>query len=92
MPPFAGLWNPSNVWFGRLAVRFQQWFMVACIGPLATINCEPGQARKGAAAAVDLGAGVWLVQAATILLQLTPSARDSSGIIDPDYRIQAEDS
>ena len=36
------------------------------IGPLATINREPGQARKGAAAAVDSGAGVWLVRAATL--------------------------
>lgn len=42
-------------------------FMVACIGPLATINREPGQARKGAAAAVDSCAGVWLVRAATRL-------------------------
>jgi len=40
--------------------------MVTCIGPLATINREPGQAWKGAAAAVDLGAGVWLVQVATL--------------------------
>ncbi len=40
--------------------------MVTCIGPLATINREPGQARKGAAAAVDSGAGVWLVQVATL--------------------------
>lgn len=30
-------------------------------GASATINREPGQARKGAAAAVDLGAGVLLV-------------------------------
>ena len=40
--------------------------MVTCIGPLATIYREPGQARKGAAAAVDSGAGVWLVQVATL--------------------------
>jgi len=40
--------------------------MVARVGPLATISCEPGQARKGAAAAVDLGAGVWLVRVATL--------------------------
>jgi hypothetical protein len=39
--------------------------MVTRIGPLATINCEPRQARKGATAAVDLGAGVWLVRVAT---------------------------
>ena len=39
--------------------------MAACAGPLATINREPGQTRKGAAAAVDSGAGVWLVQVAT---------------------------
>jgi len=42
--------------------------MVTCIGPLATINREPGQTRKGAAAAVDSGAGVWLVQVATHFL------------------------
>jgi len=39
--------------------------MAACAGPLATISCEPRQARKGAAAAVDSGAGVWLVQVAS---------------------------
>ncbi len=41
--------------------------MVACAGPLATISCEPRQARKGAAAAVASSAGVWLVQVASIL-------------------------
>src|SRR5690606_31255389 len=35
--------------------------MVGAAGPLATISREPGQARKGAAAAVTLCAGVWLV-------------------------------
>ena len=30
-------------------------------GPLATTSCEPRQARKGAAAAADSGAGVRLV-------------------------------
>ena len=39
--------------------------MAARIGPLATINCELRQARKGATAAVDSGAGVWLVRVAT---------------------------
>ena len=39
---------------------------VACAGPLATRSCEPRQAWKGAAAAVDLGAGVWLVQVTLI--------------------------
>ncbi len=38
--------------------------MVACIGPLAAIDCEPRQARKGATVAVDSGAEVWLVQVA----------------------------
>ena len=42
-------------------------FLVACIRPLATISCEPRQARKGAAVTVDLGAGVWRVWAASIL-------------------------
>ena len=41
--------------------------MVTRIGPLATINREPGQARKGAATAVDSGAGVWLVRVATLI-------------------------
>jgi len=30
------------------------------LGPLAMILCEPGQARKGAAAADDSCAGMWL--------------------------------
>jgi len=40
--------------------------MVACIGPLATVNCEPRQAWKGAAAAVVPCAGVWWVWVASI--------------------------
>ncbi len=40
--------------------------MVAPAGPLATISCEPRQARKGAAAATDSGAGVWRAGVATI--------------------------
>ncbi len=40
--------------------------MVAGVGPLATIICEPRQARKGATAAVDSGAGVWLALVASI--------------------------
>jgi hypothetical protein len=39
--------------------------MVALAGPLATTSCEPRQARKGAAAAMDSGAGVWRAGAAT---------------------------
>lgn len=34
--------------------------MVTCVGLLATRYCELGQAWKGAAVAVDSGAGVWL--------------------------------
>jgi hypothetical protein len=41
--------------------------MAGRIGPLATIYREPGQARKGAAAAVDSSAGVWLVRTATFI-------------------------
>ena len=40
--------------------------MVTHSGPLATIGCEPRQARKGAAAAADSSAGVWLVWVATL--------------------------
>ena len=39
--------------------------MAARIGPPATTSCEPRQARKGAAAAVASGAGVWPVGVAT---------------------------
>ncbi len=47
--------------------------MVAWVGPLATINREPGQAWKGAATAVDLCAGVWLVRVAALnSLIITP--------------------
>ena len=31
-------------------------------GPFATIDRKPRQTRKGAAAAVDSGAGVWLLR------------------------------
>ena len=40
--------------------------MVAPIGSLATRNCEPRQARKGATVAVDVCAEMWLVGAASI--------------------------
>jgi len=56
--------------------------MVACIGPLATVNCEPRQAWKGAAAAVDPCAGVWWVRAASILL-VAPALSDL-----PDYGVK----
>ena len=39
--------------------------MAVHVGPLATQNREPGQARKGAAAAVDGCAGVWLAGTAS---------------------------
>jgi len=42
--------------------------MVTRVGPLATQSCEPRQARKGAAAAVVAGAGVWLAWVATFHL------------------------
>ena len=42
--------------------------MVGHVGPLATRSREPGQARKGAAAAVDVCAGVRLAGLATLLL------------------------
>lgn len=42
--------------------------MVCCIGTLATRSCEPRQARKGAAAAADSGAGMLLVQCAALTI------------------------
>lgn len=41
--------------------------MEAPIGPPATLTCELGQARKGATAAGDVCAGMWLVGAFTHL-------------------------
>ena len=38
---------------------------VAPVGLSATISCEPRQARKGAAAATDSGAGEWWAGVAT---------------------------
>lgn|GEM_PF-6784414 len=43
--------------------------MAARAGPLATIYCEPRQAWKGAAAAIDSGAGVWRVRVATLFVR-----------------------
>ena len=42
-------------------------FMVVSVGPLATQSCEPRQVRKEAAAAMEAGAGVWLVLTTTLL-------------------------
>jgi hypothetical protein len=41
--------------------------MATTIGPLAVVAGEPRQARKGAAAAGDPGAGVWLIGVASQL-------------------------
>ena len=46
--------------------------MVGPAGPLATISREPGQARKGAAAAVTLCAGVWLAGSTSSFQALAP--------------------
>ena len=47
--------------------------MVTCSGSLATISCEPRQARKGATVTVTSGAGVWLEQVATSITDATDS-------------------
>ena len=41
--------------------------MEAPFGPPATLTCEPGQARKGAATMSDVCAGMWLEGASTHL-------------------------
>ncbi len=46
---------------------FSKYLLLFCFndggptGPLATIDCEPRQARKGAAVTFDSSAGVWLL-------------------------------
>ncbi len=42
--------------------------MVDRIGPLAMICCEPRQAWKGAAAAADSCAEVWLIRLTTLII------------------------
>ena len=59
--------------------------MVARIGPPATTSREPGQARKGAAAAVDSGAGVWLVRAAAFLAACRQAAIISPHAVDTGF-------
>ena len=44
----------------RRAPAKERRFLWWALGPLAMILCEPGQARKGAAAADDSCAGMWL--------------------------------
>jgi len=46
--------------------------MVGPAGPPATISREPGQAWKGAAAAVTLCAGVWLVGFTSMTTSISP--------------------
>jgi len=46
--------------------------MEAPIGPPATLTREPGQAWKGAAAASDVCAGMWLVGVSTHLAFVKP--------------------
>jgi hypothetical protein len=58
-------------------------------GPLATIRCEPRQARKGAAAAADSSAGVWLVWVATFYwrgVRVVEGARLESVYTPKGYR------
>lgn len=56
--------------------------MVARIGPLATKNCEPGQAWKGAAAAVNSCAGVWRIRAAANVTGYSHCSPDTVGFRD----------
>ena len=65
LPARAPYRSRCGVCAGLLTARMHL-SMVACAGPLATIHCELRQARKGATAAVNSGAGVWLVQVATL--------------------------
>ena len=65
--------------------------MVALVGPPATLNCEPRQARKGATVAVAACAGMWLAGAASILspeITLLPMGHFSS--IDSPPRFFAQ--
>jgi len=58
--------------------------MVGPAGPLATISREPGQARKGAAAAVTLCAGVWLVGFTSMTISPLQGVRSDRAVIKGD--------
>ncbi len=60
--------------------------MVAPVGPPATRNCEPRQARKGATVAMDVCAGMWLAGAIAfsgILYEALPSADSLTSSTSP---------
>ncbi len=58
--------NPTLSANHRPSVDNLRFSMATKIGPLAVVTGEPRQARKGAAAAGDPGAGVRLVGVATL--------------------------
>ena len=65
-PALCYFYGPGCGWLSGPA------FMVVAVGPPATRNREPGQTRKGAAAAVEACAGVWLAETATPLMRADP--------------------
>ncbi len=66
--------------------------MVGPVGPPATINREPGQARKGAAAAVTSCAGVWLAGFTSIYIpSIIDSEHRSRTGLDVRYLVQMLD-
>lgn len=72
--------------------------MVGPAGPPATISREPGQARKGAAAAVTLCAGVWLVGFTSMTIYIpsfdcqASAPCESERVLTPIHRDEATSS
>gem|GEM_PF-1481386 len=63
-------------------------FMVTLSGPLATIDREPRQARKGATVVNQVCAGVWLVRVPTISFSARQPAIIPLSIFSPTLRAQ----
>jgi hypothetical protein len=68
-PPYVSCYfkKISIIFKSPLAIVFffcysSQFNYGGSIGPHATIDCEPRQARKGAAVTIDSGAEVWLLE------------------------------
>ena len=62
--------------------------MVTHAGPLATRSCEPRQAWKGAAAAADSGAGVWLVGSPPISGEVSERSKEHAWKVCIRQRIE----
>ncbi|KEQ12165.1 hypothetical protein GZ78_27330 [Endozoicomonas numazuensis] len=68
MSRYKWLTRQGVLWKMR-CIQTRRLFVVGPVGPLAMVNCELRQARKGATVAVTPCAGVWLAGFASICIK-----------------------